>query len=255
MKLSILLPFLPLLSLSTGSPGSPTYTPTLTPPSLAPAQFYSPKAGSTAAYVNGTIETVAQLASELVSVQIVGFAEEQSQLQFLCDSFSLTRLAQQFYNVTLVREIICAGAAAGKKGGNGVVNGLEPLSLIRNLSTLVSTQIWIVQAIGAVQGVSFFLFLLYFRYCLDHTSAEYRKQNVDLLCKIIDPVAAAKIGLSGDLVKTNVCAAAKVANAVKKSGRTQAVTLNSPQVTDIAPLDKLTLSFERVSSNSSKTAV
>lgn len=76
-------------------------------------------------------------------------------------------------------------------------------------------------------------------------------QNVDLLCRIIDPAAASAIGLLGNLVKTDVCAAAAVANAVKKSGGTKAVTLTAPQVTDIAPLGKLTLEFERV--NPSKT--
>ena len=50
-------------------------------------------------------------------------------------------------------------------------------------------------------------------------------------------------------MKTDVCAAAAAANAAKESGGTKAVTLTNPQVTDIAPLGKLTLEFERVSTS------
>ena len=144
MKLTSYLPLLPLFPLSFCSPAAePNTNPIL---SLRSQLQLRPSA----AYIPGTIETVAQIVSELISIQIVGFATTQPQLQFLCDSFPATRLQQQFYNVTLVREIICAGARESK----GQVGGLEPLPLIRNLTTLASTEIWIVQAIGAVQGVS-----------------------------------------------------------------------------------------------------
>ena len=120
-----------------------------------------------------------------------------------------------------MREIVCAGSKPAD---------LTPLPLIRNLTTEVSTEIWILQAIGAVQG------------------------NVQKLCDILDPVAASKIGLLGDLVKKDVCAAAAVASQVAKSGGTTAVTLTNPQVTSIAPLSELTLSFARVTPTSSSSS-
>ena len=166
-----------------------------------------------AGYVPGTIETVAQIVSELVSVQIVGAATSQSQLRFLCSSFDFSRLQNQFYNTTLMRNIICAGAQP---------DVLTPLPLIRNLTTEASTEIWIVQGIGAVGG------------------------NVDKLCQIIDVDAATAIGLTGDLVKRDVCAAAKVAKQVDRSGKTLPVTLTNPIVASIAPLSELTLDFAKV---------
>lgn len=168
---------------------------------------------SQAGYQAGTIEVVAQLVSELVAVQIVGAATSQDQLRYLCNSFSYERLKNQFYNVTLMQEIICAGSKPAD---------LTPLPLIRTLTTQVSTDIWIVQAIGAVQG------------------------NVQKLCDIIDVTAATAIGLLGDLVKKNVCAAAAVASKVAKVGGTKTVTLTAPVVTSIAPLSELTLPFVRV---------
>lgn len=173
-----------------------------------------------AGYQAGTIEVVAQLVSELVAVQIVGAATSQDQLRFLCDSFSYARLAGQFYNVTLMQNIICAGAKP---------TDLTPLPLIRNLTTEASTEIWIVQAIGAVQG------------------------NVAKLCEIIDVDAATAIGLTGSLVKKDVCAAAAVASKVAKSGGTTAVTLTAPLVTSIAPLSELTLPFVRVTPTATTT--
>lgn len=164
---------------------------------------------------------VAQLVSELVAVQIVGAATTQAQLDYLCNTFSYARLNAQFYNVTLMQQIICAGSKPPT---------LTFLPLIRNLTTLVSTEIWIVQAIGAVQG------------------------NVDKLCDIIDPQAANAIGLLGDLTKQDVCAAAKVADKVAKSGGTTAVTLTAPQVESIAPLSKLTLPFVQVTPTPAATS-
>ncbi len=79
------------------------------------------------------------------------------------------------------------------------------------------------QAIGAVQG------------------------NVKKLCDIIDPKAASAIGLIGDQVKKDVCAAADVASKVAKNGGTTPVTLTVPQVATIAPLSELTLPFVPVS--------
>lgn len=153
---------------------------------------------------------VAQLVSELVAVEVVGAATSQSELDYLCKNFSYARLGAQFYNVTLVQQIICAGSKPPD---------LTFLPLIRNLTSLVSSEIWTVQAIGAVQG------------------------NVDVLCNIIDPKAASAIGLIGDQVKEDVCAAASVANKVAKNGGTTAVTLTVPQVATIAPLSELTLPF------------
>ena len=166
-----------------------------------------------AGYIPGTIETVAQLVSELVSVQIVGAATDQSQLRFLCNSFDFSRLQNQFYNTTLMHNIICAGSQPAS---------LTPLPLIRSLTSNVSTEIWIVQAIGAVEG------------------------NVDKLCQIINVNAATAIGLTGNLVKKTVCAAAKAAKLADRKGTTQPVTLTAPAVANIAPLSKLTLDFAKV---------
>lgn len=146
-------------------------------------------------------------------MQIVGAATSQDQLRFLCKSFSYTRLANQFYNVTLMQQIICAGSEPAD---------LTPLPLIRTLTTEVSTEIWIVQAIGAVQG------------------------NIQKLCDIINVAAASAIGLLGDLVKKDVCAAAAVASNVARVGGTKAVTLTAPVATSIAPLSELTLPFVKV---------
>lgn len=166
-----------------------------------------------AGYVPGTIETVAQLVSELVSVQIVGAATDQSQLRFLCNSFDFSRLQNQFYNTTLMHNIICAGSQPAT---------LTPLPLIRSLTSNVSTEIWIVQAIGAVQG------------------------NVDTLCQIINVNASTAIGLTGSLVKKTVCAAAKAAKEADRKGTTQPVTLTAPAVANIAPLSEITLDFAKV---------
>lgn len=67
------------------------------------------------------------------------------------------------------------------------------------------------------------------------------------LCDIIDPKAASAIGLIGDQVKKDVCAAADVASKVAKNGGTTPVTLTVPQVATIAPLSELTLPFVQVS--------
>lgn len=159
---------------------------------------------------------MAQYVSELVSVQAVGAATTQAQLRYLCNNFSFDRLGAQFYNVTLVKQIICAGSKP---------DVLTLLPLIRTLTTQISTDIWIAQAIGAVEG------------------------NVQKLCDIINPVAASKIGLLGDLVKKDVCNAAAVANKVAKQGGTTAVTLTAPVATDIAPLSKVELFFAPITTN------
>lgn len=146
-------------------------------------------------------------------MQAVGAATSQAQLRYLCNNFSFDRLNAQFYNVTLVKQIICAGSKPDE---------LTLLPLIRTLTTQVSTDVWIVQAIGAVEG------------------------NLQKLCDIIDPVAASKIGLLGDLVKHDICAAAQVASKVARQGGTSAVTITAPVVTDIAPLSTLQLFFAPV---------
>lgn len=66
------------------------------------------------------------------------------------------------------------------------------------------------------------------------------------LCEIIDVKAASAIGLLGDLVKKDVCAAAEVASKVASVGGTTSVILTAPLVTSIAPLAELTLPFVRV---------
>lgn len=147
-------------------------------------------------------------------MQVVGAATSQSELDYLCKTFNYSRLGAQFYNITLMKQIICEGSKPP---------ALTFLPLIRNLTSLISSEIWTVQAIGAVQG------------------------NVKMLCDIIDPKAASAIGLIGDQVKKDVCAAADIASKVAKNGGTTPVTLTVPQVATIAPLSELTLPFVQVS--------
>ena len=181
---------------------------------LVAARSVSP-AKQEAGYINGTIEIVAQLVSEMLSVMLVGGATDKTQLDYLCKTADPTRLQNQFYNITLMRNILCSAAAQPE---------ITPLTLIRNVTTEIETEIWIIQTMGAVQGVG----------------------NIQKLCDMIDPVAASAIGLAGPYVKANVCAAAKVAKAVEKSGGTKAYTMTEPTITNIAPLSEVTLEWQRV---------
>lgn len=166
-----------------------------------------------AGYINGTIEIVAQLVTEMLSVMLVGGATDKTQLDYLSNTADPTRLQNQFYNITLMRSILCSAAAQPE---------ITPLTLIRNVTTEIETEIWIIQTMGAVQG------------------------NIGKLCDMIDPDAASAIGLAGPYVKANVCAAAKVAKAVEKSGGTKAYTMTEPTITNIAPLSEVTLEWQRV---------
>lgn len=184
----------------------------------------APRAGSLAkteaGYINGTVEIVAQLVTEMLAVMLVGGATDNTQLNYLCSTADPTRLQNQFYNVTLMREIICSAAQQPQ---------ITPLTLIRNVTTEIETEIWVIQTMGAVQG------------------------NIDKLCDMIDPVAASAIGLAGPFAKANVCAAAKVADKVEKSGGTKAYTMTEPTITNIAPLSEITLEWQKVTATPTTT--
>lgn len=174
-------------------------------------------AGSTApipAYRADAIQSVLILASELYAVQLAGSVSTSNQLEFLCQDYvplSSSRLQPLGYDVGLIKRILCAAAG----------DAVPSLELILALSKEISTEIWIVQAIGAVTS----------------------HNGVQQLCDLINVEAADAIGLVGDLVKKDVCDAAAVANKVSASKKAESVTLTAPTVTPIAPVSKVVLPF------------
>lgn len=167
-----------------------------------------------AAYRPDAFQSVLETASELLAIQILGAATSLDQLKVLCDVFpaSSSRLQAGHYDINLIQKIICA-AAGGK--------AIPSLQEITALTVEVSSEIWIIQAIGAVQG----------------------KSGVKKLCDLINVSAASAIGLQGDLVKKDVCAAAAVAEEVVNSGQPAQVTLTAPLVNSLAPVSTVVLPF------------
>lgn len=167
-----------------------------------------------AAYRPDAIQSVLETASELFAIQIVGSATSLDQLKVLCEAFpsSSSRLQAGHYDISLIQKIICA-AAGGK-----VIPSLDEITA---LTVEVSSEIWIIQAIGAVQG----------------------KSGVKKLCELINVSAASAVGLQGDLVKKDVCAAAAVAEKVAKSCQPAQVTLTAPLVNSLAPVSTVVLPF------------
>lgn len=165
-----------------------------------------------AAYGPGAKQGALEVASELFAVQIVGAATSLDELKFLCQALpsNSTRLQSQKYDVALVQKIVCAAADA---------KVIPSQDEIVALTTEISTEIWIVSAIGAVQG----------------------KSGVKKLCDLINVPAASAIGLQGVLVKKSICAAAAVAHKVERSGRPAQFTLTAPLVNSIAPVSKVAL--------------
>lgn len=165
-----------------------------------------------AAYRPDAIQSVLETASQLFAVQIVGAATSLDQLKLHCDVFasSSARLQSSGYDTALIQKIICT--AAGRKT-------IPSLDEIIALTAELSTEIWIIQAIGAVQG----------------------KSGVKNLCNMINISAASAIGLQGDLVKKDVCAAAAVAEKVASSGQPAQVTLTAPIEDSLAPMTKIVL--------------
>lgn len=183
--------------------------------------IFEPKAASLAqrdttiaAYRPDAIQGVLETASELFAVQIVGAATSLDQLKFLCHVFPLTssRLQAGSYDTALIQKILCAAADA---------KALPSLDEIVALTAEISTEIWIIQAIGAVQGES----------------------GVKKLCDLINVSAASAVGLQGDLVKKTVCDAAAVADKVASSGQPAEATLTAPLVNSIAPVSTVVLPF------------
>lgn len=155
-------------------------------------------------------------------MQIVGAATSIEQLDALCaqskTANGVSRLRASGYNIPILTKVICAGAAAP---------ALPSLDLIRELVAEVSTQIWIVQAIGAVTG----------------------PQGVQNLCNWINVEAANAIGLVGDLVKKDVCAAATTVARVRNTNMPASLALKSPIVDPLAPLKEIVLNFVPVASS------
>ena len=167
-----------------------------------------------AAYRPDAIQSVLETASQLFAVQIVGAATSLDQLKLHCEVFSSSsaRLQSSGYDTALIQKIICA--AAGRKT-------IPSLGEIRDLTAELSSEIWIIQAIGAVQS----------------------KSGVKKLCDMINVSAALVVGLQGDLVKKDVCAAAAVADKVANSGQPAQVTLTAPIKDSLAPMTKIVLPF------------
>ena len=167
-----------------------------------------------AAYRPDAIQSVLETASQLFAVQIVGAATSLDQLRLQCEIFSSSsaRLQTSGYDTALIQKIICTAA-----GGNAIPSLDEIVSLIDELSS----EIWIIQAIGAVQS----------------------KSGIKKLCDMINVSAAFAIGLQGNLVKEDVCAAAAVADTVAKSGSPAQVTLIAPIEDSLTPVTKIVLPF------------
>ncbi len=107
-------------------------------------------------------------ASLLFANQLVGSATSVAELVYLCNNFDTSRLATQGYNVTLIKDRICASSQ---------LPALESDSSIKNLTILYSTDIWVTQANATVQGDYF------------------------LLCDFISVLAADSVGLNGTLLE------------------------------------------------------
>ena len=107
-------------------------------------------------------------ASILFANQLVGAATSLNELVLLCDHFDTSRLATQGYNVTLIKDRICAASE---------LPTLQSNSEISDLTSFYSTEIWIAQLITAVLGDTF------------------------LLCDFINVPAADSVGLNATLVE------------------------------------------------------
>lgn len=167
-----------------------------------------------AAYHPDAFQTVLNSASELFAIQVVGAATSLDQLKFLCQAASSlsSRLQSGNYNTTLIQTVICN--AAGSKT-------LPSVDEIKTFTTEIATQLWIIQTIGAVQG----------------------KLGVKKLSHLINESAASSIGLVGPLAKTDVRAAAAVAEKVARSGQPAQVNLTALLDNSFAPVSKPILPF------------
>ncbi|MCJ1468753.1 hypothetical protein MMC07_007383 [Pseudocyphellaria aurata] len=167
-----------------------------------------------AAYEPDTIERVLATASELLAAQIVGAADSILTLQTVCQFFPVftSRLNSQGYDTALMQQIICDSAAG---------TDVPSLSEVQAVTIELSSEIWIIQAIGAVQG----------------------KSGVKKLCNLINNAAASAIGLAGDFVKQNVCGAATVAEQVASADQPEQYTITDPIVNTIAPVSTVVLPF------------
>ncbi|MCJ1230898.1 hypothetical protein MMC12_007572 [Toensbergia leucococca] len=124
---------------------------------------------------SAALQLVINLASKLLAIQVAGAATSNSQLNTLCQQLDYSRIAQLGYNTTLGFDIICNAASQ---------TALAPISALSAEITQLSTEIWIVQALGVTQG------------------------NLTALCNIINISQASQVALNGTEVKAKICATA-----------------------------------------------
>lgn len=167
-----------------------------------------------AAYHPDAFLTVLNSASELFAIQVVGAATSLDQLKFLCQAASSLspRLQSGNYNTTLIQTVICNAAGA---------KTLPSVDEIKGYTVEISTQLWIIQTIGAVQG----------------------KLGVKKLSHLINESAASSIGLVGGLAKKDVRAVAAVADKVARSGQPAQFSLTAVLDNSFAPISKPILPF------------
>ncbi|MCJ1430083.1 hypothetical protein MMC29_007998 [Sticta canariensis] len=160
------------------------------------------------------IHNVLDSASGLLAVQVVGAATSLDQLKYLCQIFPTisSRLQSGEYNITLIQKIVCT-AAGGK--------AIPSMDEIKALTAALSTKIWTIQAIGAVEG----------------------RSGLKKLFKLINPRAASAVGLVSGLVKKDVHTAAAVAGKVAHFAKPAHANLTTIPPTDFTPTFESVLSF------------
>lgn len=167
-----------------------------------------------AAYGPGAIQSVLDSSSQLFAIQVVGAATSIDQLKYLCrvfPSFS-SRLKSADFNAALIQKTIC-NASSGK--------AIPSPDEIKTFTAEISTEIWIIQAIGAVES----------------------EWGVKKLSQLINGSAASRIGLVGSLAKKDVCAAADVTHKVSRSHQPAQFNLTTLLENSFAPVSKVVLPF------------
>lgn len=167
-----------------------------------------------AAYHPDAIQNVLNSASGLFAIQVVGAATSLDQLKYLCQVFPsmASRMQSGNYNTALIQKIICTAA-----GGNNIPS----IDQIKNLTVELSTRIWTIQAIGAVEGSS----------------------GVKKLYQLINPRAASAIGLLGNVVKKDMRTAATVAGKVAHFCKPAQANLTIVPQSYFAPAFNMVLPF------------
>lgn len=121
---------------------------------------------------------ILNLATDVFAVQLVGTQTTEQGIQSLCNETDLSRLREEGYNTTALKEIFCDTASNPAN---------RPLPSIAGITSNVinySSWIWIFQAVGALKG---------------------DKHRLNLLCHLIDVESAFSVGQNGTLVKNQIC--------------------------------------------------